>query len=101
MCPPLVLFNIYFSAMVAHWRGHCPQAGVNVKYKHGGKLVGDGTTKSRLSKVRVAEFQFADDAAIYAKTHDTFEKATKLFVESASNWGLPVSSEKTKGMVVG
>ena len=43
---PSVLFNIYFSAMVAHWRGHCPQAGVNVKYKHGRKLVGDGTTKS-------------------------------------------------------
>ena len=49
----------------------------------------------------MVEFQFADDAAINAKTYGTFEQATKLFVESASNWGLPVSSEKTKGMVVG
>ena len=45
--------------------------------------------------------QFAEDAAIYVKTRDTFEHAIKLFVESASNWGLSVSSEKTKGMAVG
>ena len=45
---PPALFNIYFSTMVANWRDHCPQAAVNVKYKHGRKLVGDRTTSLNL-----------------------------------------------------
>ena len=31
-------------------------------YKHGRKLVGDRTAKTRLSEMRVTETQFADDA---------------------------------------
>ena len=44
----LVLFNLYFAAMVACWRCHCPEAGVTVRYKMGRKLVGDRIAKTRL-----------------------------------------------------
>ena len=59
------LFNIYSSAVVANWRDESPEAGVNVLYKHGSKLVGDRTATARLSEVTVTETQFADDAGLY------------------------------------
>ena len=46
------LFNIYFGAVVGHWRARCPEAGVMVKYRHGRKLVGDRTAKSRLNEIK-------------------------------------------------
>ena len=95
------LFNIYFSAMVANWRDECVGAGVSVLYKHGKKLVGDRTAKSRLNEVRVTESQFADDAALYTTSRDSFESAAAEFVKVASEWGLTVSTGKTKGMVIG
>ena len=57
------LFNIYFSAMVTIWHDQCDDAGVTVLFKHGRKLVGDRTAKSRLLRVNVGESLFADDAA--------------------------------------
>ena len=45
------LFNIYLSAVVADWRNHCPH--VNLRFRHGRKLVGDHTAKSRLQNIRV------------------------------------------------
>ena len=95
------LFNIYFSTMVGYWRARCPEAGVTVRYRHGRKLVGNRTAKSRLDLVRVTESQFADDAAVYATSRDTFESAIGGFVDAASKWGLTVSIAKTKGMVIG
>ena len=95
------LFNIYFSAMVADWRNRSSGAGVSVLYKHGRKLVGDRTAKSRLSEMRVTESQFADDVALYATSRDSFESVEAEFVKVASEWGLTVSTEKTKGMVIG
>ena len=95
------LFNLYFSAMVAYWRDRCPQAGITVRYKHGRKLVGDRTAKSHLSEVVITESQFADDVAIYSTTREAFERATSEFVHSASMWGLTVSIEKTKGLIMG
>ena len=69
-------------------------------YKHGRKLVGDHTAKSRLSEMRVTESQFADDVALYATSRDSFESVALEFMKVASEWGLTVSTEKTKGMVV-
>ena len=94
------LFNIYFSAMVADWRNRSSGAGVSVLYKHVRKLVGDRTAKSRLSEMRVTESQFAD-VALYATSRDSFESVAAEFVKVASEWGLTVSTEKTKGIVVG
>ena len=93
------LFNIYFSAMVADWCNRNSGAGVSVLYKHGRKLVGDCTAKSRLSEMRITESQFADDVALYATSRDSFESVAAEFVKVASEWGLTVSTEKTKGMV--
>ena len=40
-----VLFNLYFAVMVACWRGHCPEAGIIVRYRIGRRLVEDRTAK--------------------------------------------------------
>ena len=37
------LFNIYFSAVVASWCDGCVEAGVNVLFRYGRKIVGDRT----------------------------------------------------------
>ena len=95
------LFNIYYSVVVSNWRDRCPAAGVNVRFKHGRKLVGDRTAKSRLSLVKVTESQFADDTATYAVSRGVFEHSAREFVCSAKDWGMTVSIEKTKGMVIG
>ena len=87
--------------MMADWRNRSSGAGVSVLYKHGRKLVGDRTAKSRLSEMRVTESQFADDVALYATSRDSFESVAAEFVKVASEWGLTVSTEKTKRMVVG
>ena len=71
-CTVPTLFNIYCSGMVTDWQSHCPQAGVTLRFRHGRKLVGDRTAKSRLSTTRVTESQFADDAAVYAATREAF-----------------------------
>ena len=95
------MFNIYISAVVANWQIESPEAGVAVLYKHGRNLVGDRTAKARLSEVKVTETQFADDATLYTPSRQSFETSTASFVKVASEWGLTVSTEKTKGMVVG
>ena len=55
-------------------------------YKHGRKLVGDRTAKSRWSEMRVTESQFADDVALYATSQDCFESVAVEFVKVASEW---------------
>ena len=70
------VFNIYSSAVVANWRDESLEAGVNVLYKHGSKLVGDRTATARLSEVTVTETQFADDAGLYTTSQHSFETTT-------------------------
>ena len=96
-----MLFILYFSVVMSQWRSQCPEAGVNVRFKIGRKLVGDRTAKSRLSTVTATESQFADDAALYATTCPVFETMTSTFITCARQWGLTVSIQKTKGMAVG
>ena len=90
-----ILFNIYFSAMVADWHNSSNGAGVSVLYKHDRKLVGDH--KSRLSEMRVTESQFADNVALYATSQDSFESVAAEFAKVASKWGLTVSTRRQKG----
>ena len=78
------LFNLFFSVVVAHWRHLCPDAGVQVKHKHGRKLVGDRTAKSRLQCTTVTESQFADDVALYATSRIVFDRMSSIFVNVAS-----------------
>ena len=95
------LFNIYSSAMVSCWRDECTEAGIDVMFTHGRKPVEDRTVKSRLGVVRVSETQFADDVALYSSSRNEFEMVTRKFVEVASKWGLTVSTQKIKGVVMG
>ena len=64
------------------------------------KLVGGRTAKTRLSVVKVAESQFADDTAMYATSREAFEDSAMELVDTVKDWGMTVSIEKTKGMVV-
>ena len=82
------LFNIYFSAVMTSWLGDCVEAGVDVLFLHGRKLVGDRTAKSRLCVVRVTKSE-------YSSSRDSLVFVAKEFVEGASKWGLTVSIEKT------
>ena len=95
-----LLFNIYFSGVVANWRGEWAGEGVNVLYKIGRKLVGDRTAKSRLKEARVTETQFADDTALYSMSSSGFVALATGFVATAKDWGLTVSTTKTKAMIV-
>ena len=101
MQPGLTLFNIYYSAVVTNWRDHCPVAGVNVRFKHGRKLVGDRTVKSYLNEVKVTESQFTDDIATNGTSREILEQSVEEIVNTTRDWGLTVNTEKTKGMVAG
>ena len=70
-------------------------------YKHGRKLGGDRTAKSRLCEMTVTETQFAHDVALYATSRNAFESMAAGYEKVASDFGLKLSVEKTKGMVVG
>eukprot|EP00117_Sycon_ciliatum_P025740 scpid93201/ scgid21296/ len=94
------LFNLYFSAVVATWRTASSVPGVDFRYRVGRKLVGDRTAKSRLSPACLTESQFADDAALYTTSLPFLETMANEFIECASQWGLTVSIQKTKAMVV-
>ena len=54
---------------------------MDVLFRHGRKLVGDRTAKSRLNGVRVTESQYADDVALYTRCQDCLESVTKKFVD--------------------
>ena len=82
------LFNLYFAAMVACWRGQCPEAGVIVRYKIGRRLVGDRTAKAILESIQVTESKFADDAALYAVTRQAVERVAVTFVTIVAGWAL-------------
>ena len=97
----LILFNIYFDAMVACWQNVCAGAGIDVLFKHGRNLLADRTAKSKLEVVKATETQFADDVALYSSSRSNFEMAARKFVEVAKKWGLTVSTQKTKGIVMG
>ena len=77
--------------------GGCAEAGEDALFQLGRKLVGDRTAKLRLNMVRVTESQFADDVALYTRSRDCLESATKKFVEGTKEWaGLNVYIEKKK-----
>jgi len=54
-----------------------------------------------LSIVRINEFQFADNLALYAVDLTMFELAGRKFVKVGSQFGLTMSIPKTKGLAIG
>ena len=91
-----VLFSLYFSAVIDDWRGKCSTSGVEFRYKHGRKLIGDKTAESRLLLDFITESQFAVDASLYATSEEDFVTMAQSFVGIANSWGLTVSLTKTK-----
>lgn len=57
------------------WKDDCDEAGIDVLFKHGRKLVG---AKHRLSVMRVIiiESQFTDDVALYTKSWYALEQSS-------------------------
>ena len=72
-----------------------------MRSKHGGRLVVDRTAKKHISVVKVTESQFADDTATYTTSRKIFENSAIELLDTVKDWGMTVSVEKTKGMVVG
>ena len=70
--PFLCLFCFFFSAVAKCWQANCPEAGVDVLFRHGRKFVRDRSAKSL---VRVTELQFADDVALYTSPRTKLESA--------------------------
>ena len=73
--------------------------GVNVMYKHDQKLFRRYTRNA--DKTRFTELQFADDAALLATTRTGDEEGLHKCIEVAADFGLMVSTPKTKLMVTG
>ena len=92
---------LYFCAVFEDWWRQCPVAGVSFRYSHGRKLVGDHSVKSRLLPYCVTESKFADDAVLYASSHDGLEAVPSSFVSVVRGWGLTISLVNSKGMVAG
>ena len=95
------MLNIYFAAVVAHWRSISAVPGFPLCYRLGRKLVGDRTTKGCLEHLDGTESQFADDAALYITSHDNLCTMANEFISCTFDSGLTVSITKTKAMSAG
>ena len=93
------LFNLYFNLVIEQWREKCRSIGVEVLYKCSGKLVGTRTRSP--ARTSVTELMFADDACAVTTSREHMEQAVDVLVQVTSQWGLTVSTPKTKLMVIG
>ncbi len=58
--------------------------------------------KSRnLNETTWNELQFADDIAILAKSEEQFRHSRELLFEVFCKWGLNISEQETKVMIIG
>ena len=97
-----VLFNLYACVFVERWLAGVESSdgvGVSLKYKHDQKLFRRYTRNAEETKL--TELQFADDAALLARTSEGAEVAIQKYMEVASDFGLTVSVPKTKLLVSG
>ena len=72
---------------------------VEVLYRCSGKLVGERTR--RPLKTTVTELQLADDVVLVGTTRESIVRAAHVVDEVTSEWGLTMSTPKTKLLVVG
>ena len=101
-CMAPVLFNLYSCLAIERWLARIENVegvGITIKYKNDNKLFRKYTRNS--CEKKITEWQFADDAAIYASTRSGAERAAVEYQQASNDFGLTVSIPKTKHMVTG
>lgn len=96
------LFNLYACVVAERWLdrvGNVEGVGTHLLYKYDQKLFRRNTTGA--SSSTLYECEFADDVALLATTRAAAEEAIRTYASVASNFGMTVSIQKTKFMVVG
>ncbi len=94
-----VLFNLHACLVAERWSSRMADvegAGTYLRFKFNQRLFRRSTRNAQ--ETQVTECQFADDAALLARTQTGAEKATLEYVQV---FGLQASPENTKLMVVG
>ena len=84
-CMAPMLFNLYACVFVERWlaRVENPDGiGVSLKYKHDQELFRRYTHNAE--KGKLTELQFADDAALLAKTREGAEAAIQKYIHGSS-----------------
>ncbi len=97
-----VLFNFHACLVAERWSSRMADvegAGTYLHFKFDQILFRKSTRNAQ--ETQVTECQFADDAALLARTQTGAEKAMMEYEEAAQVFGLHISLEKTKLMVVG
>ena len=97
-----VLFNPYACLVVEQWAcrvADTEEVGTYLRIKFDGKLF--RRSPRSVDVVRLHECQFSDDAALLVITRAGAEKTMWEYIDVAAAFGLQVSIDKTKFMVVG
>ena len=101
-CMAPALFNLYACLVVECWTARVAEmegVGIYLRYKYDGKLFRRYTKNAE--ETWLTECQFADDAALRARTREGTERVMKEYLQVAEDFGLSVNISKTKLMVTG
>ena len=93
------LFSMTFLAMLAD-AFHDSDPGIDIRYRTDGKLFSMRRlqAKTKIHVDRLREFLFADDCALNAGNEADMQRSMDLISTSSNNFGLSISTKKTKVM---
>ena len=97
-----VLFNIYACAAFERWSSgieNYGDVGLTLRFNLDKKLFRRASVCG--APLSVSNGQFADDAVLFSSTHVGAERMLQCFADVAADFGLSVSTTKTKFQVVG
>ena len=101
-CMAPVLFNIYACAVFERWSSRIEDygdVGLTLRFKLDKKLFRRASVCG--APLSVSNGQFADDAGMFSSTRVGAERMLQCFADVATDFGLSVSTTKTKFQVVG
>ncbi len=101
-CMAPVLFNLFSCLMVERWLVRLEDVegvGVDLHFKYDEKLFRRYTRNAQVRML--TECLFADDGALLATSRNVMERAVQEFKGVGTQFGLTLSVQKTKHMVVG
>ena len=100
-----VLFNLFFGLVVQRWQvalqEHSVVGGVDMCYRINGDLFPRVTRQVYSQTASVLDFEFADDAVLFASSRRAAELSLECFWHVASSFGLSVNAAKTEFFVAG